>query len=386
MADPPPERARTAHVSLETTEPMPFGHGFISGLLSAILGIAGLGAVLCLHFPQYLTHPELRRLYVLDYLRAIIHLTLVASFLLGSVSAFLRANKTLALIGIGSTLVAALLGGSTVPVNGEVGAGSWLGLDFFVLNLLLYSAVFIPLERLFALRASQPVFRGEWLVDLTYFFINSLLIEVLTILTLGPALILFSWARVEWLSVLVGSLPLVVQVPALVLVADFTQYWVHRTFHLVPVLWPFHAVHHSIEQMDWLAGSRLHLVDVILTRGLTYVPIFVLAFSQQALMVYVFLVAAQATFIHANVRWEFRPLRRLIATPAFHHWHHSADREAVDKNFAVHTPIWDILFGTYYLPGRWPTAYGLCGQRDVPARWVTQLAYPFRTAWKRTRL
>src|SRR5262245_51527311 len=120
MADPPPDRARTAHVSLETTEPMPFGHGFISGLLSAILGIAGLGAVLCLHFPQYLTHPELRRLYVLDYLRAIIHLTLVASFLLGSVSAFLRANKTLALIGIGSTLVAALLGGSTVPVNGEV--------------------------------------------------------------------------------------------------------------------------------------------------------------------------------------------------------------------------------------------------------------------------
>jgi sterol desaturase/sphingolipid hydroxylase (fatty acid hydroxylase superfamily) len=88
---------------------------------------------------------------------------------------------------------------------------------------------------------------------------------------------------------------------------------------------------------------------VILTRGLTYVPIFVLGFSNAALMAYVFLVAAQATFIHANVRWRLRPVRRLIATPAFHHWHHSADREAVDKNFAVHTPVWDILFGTYYL-------------------------------------
>ena len=73
-----------------------------------------------------------------------------------------------------------------------------------------------------------------------------------------------------------------------------------------------------------------------------------------------------------------RRLRRLVATPAFHHWHHSAEREAVDKNFAVHTPIWDMLFGTYYLPDRWPTAYGLCGRRDVPARWVTQLVYPFR--------
>ena len=357
---------------------MPFGHGFISGLLSAILGIAGFGAVLSLHFPQYLTSAQLRPFYSLAYLRAIIHLTLVASFLLGSISAILRANKALALTGVGFTLAAALLGGSQVQVAGEIGDRSWFGLDFFILNLLLYAAVFVPLERVFALRTGQPVFRRGWPVDLTYFFVNSLLIEILTILTLKPALILFDWARVGWVSATVGSLPLAVQVPVLLLVADFTQYWVHRTFHVMPLLWPFHAIHHSIEEMDWLAGSRLHLVDVILTRGLTYVPIFVLGFSAQALMVYVFLVAAQATFIHANVRWEFRPLRRLIATPAFHHWHHSAEREAVDKNFAVHTPIWDILFGTYYLPDRWPAQYGLSHQRDVPARWVTQLVYPFR--------
>ena len=378
MADPVGDRYRRAHLSIETTEPMPFGHGFISGLLSAILGIAGFGAVLCLHFPQYLTYVDLRRFYSLDYLRAIIHVALVGSFLLGTISAFLRANKALALTGIGFTLAAALLGGSQVPVAGELTSASWLGLDFFVLNLLLYSAVFVPLERLFALRPGQAVFRRQWIIDLTYFFINSLLIEVLTILTLRPALILFHWARVGWVSTTVISLPLFVQVPTLLLVADFTQYWVHRTFHVVSFLWPFHAIHHSIEEMDWLAGSRLHLVDVIVTRGLVYVPIFVLGFSEQALMVYVLLVAAQATFIHANVRWEFRSVRRLIATPAFHHWHHSADREAVDKNFAVHTPLWDILFGTYYLPARWPTAYGLCGDRDVPARWITQLVYPFR--------
>lgn len=379
VAEPPREKSsRAAHLSIETTEPMRFGYGFISGLLSALLGIAGLGAVLCLHFPQYLTAVELRRFYALDYVRAVIHLTLVLSFLLGSVSAFLRANKMLALIGLGCTLTAAVLGGSQVPVEGDLPPGAWLGLDFFVLNLLLYSAVFVPLERLFALRADQPVFRRQWPVDLTYFFINSLLIEVLTVLTLQPALILFDWARVEWVSETVGSLPLLVQVPMLVLVADGTQYWVHRAFHTVPLLWPFHAIHHSIEEMDWLAGSRLHLIDVILTRGLTYVPIFVLGFSAPALIAYVFLVAAQATFIHANVRWRFRPVRRLIATPAFHHWHHSAEREAVDKNFAVHTPIWDLLFGTYYLPDRWPSAYGLATRQDVPARWVTQLAYPFR--------
>jgi lathosterol oxidase len=377
VADSRAGRSRRPHLALETTEPMSPGRGFISGLLSAILGIAGFGAVLCLRFPQYLTHPDLRMLYSLGYLRAIIHVTLVASFLLGSVSACLRANKVLALTGIGFTLAAALAGGSQAELGGAFGSTSWLGLDFFVLNLLLYAAVFIPLERLFALRIAQPVFRRQWLVDLTYFFVNSLLIEILTILTLSPALVLFDWARLEGVSRVVGSLPIVAQVPAVILVADFTQYWVHRTFHVVPLLWRFHAIHHSVSEMDWLAGSRLHLVDVILTRGLTYIPIFVLAFSEQALMVYVFLVAAQATFIHANVRWEFRPLRRVVATPAFHHWHHSAERAAVNKNFAVHTPIWDLLFGTYYFPDHWPATYGLGRRHDVPARWVTQLMYPF---------
>ena len=306
-------------------------------------------------------------------------MTLVASFLLGSVSAFLRANKMLALIGIGFTLAAALLGGSQVPVGGAASrpAPGWASTSS--------SSTCCSIPRCSSRSSgcsrcapTQPVFRRQWPVDLTYFFINSLLIEVLTILTLKPALILFDWARSGSVSV-VASLPLLVQVPALLLVADFTQYWVHRTFHAVPFLWPFHAIHHSAEEMDWLAGSRLHLVDVIVTRGLTYVPIFVLGFSERALMVYVFLVAAQATFIHANVRWEFRPLRRLVATPAFHHWHHSAEREAIDKNFAVHTPIWDLLFGTYYLPDRWPVgvragaAAGRCRRAGSPS-----FSIPFR--------
>ena len=378
VPEPGPQPRRAPHVALDTTEPMSFGYGFISGLLSALLAIAAFGVVLTLRFPQFM-QDDLRPLYSSPFLRPAIHVALVAAFLLGSVSAVLRANKTLGLTGLGFTLVAALLGGSRVRAAGAPdGPDAWLAVDFFVLNLLLYSAVFVPLERLFALREEQPVFRRQWRVDLAYFFVNSLLIEVLTIFTLKPALILFDWARAPWLGSAVTALPFVLELPLLVLVADLTQYWVHRTFHSVPFLWPFHAVHHSAEEMDWLAGSRLHLVDVIVTRGLTYVPIFVLGFSNTALTVYVFLVAAQATFIHANVRWEFRPVRRFIATPAFHHWHHSADRDAVDKNFAVHTPIWDMLFGTYYFPDRWPTRYGLGGGRKVPSGWLKQLVHPLR--------
>jgi sterol desaturase/sphingolipid hydroxylase (fatty acid hydroxylase superfamily) len=376
----PTTRRPGAHVALETTEPVAFGYGFISGLASAILGIAAFGVIVSLRFPDYLAFAELRSVYSSPYLRVLIHLTLVTAFLLGSISAILRSNKALALTGLAFTLAAALLGGSQVKAdNVAQGDNPWLAVDFFVLSLVLYSAVFIPLERLFALRPEQPVFRSHWIVDLTYFFMNSLLVEVLTILTLQPALVLFDWARIGLVGAAIASVPTAGQVVLILLVADGTQYWVHRTFHAVPLLWRFHAIHHSAEEMDWLAGSRLHLLDVIVTRGITYVPIFVLGFSNGALMVYVFLVAAQATFIHANVRWRFRHVRHIVATPAFHHWHHSADREAVDKNFAVHTPVWDLLFGTYYLPDAWPSRYGLTGDRKIPSGWLRQLIHPLRT-------
>ena len=164
----------------------------------------------------------------------------------------------------------------------------------------------------------------------------------------------------------------------LLVVADFTQYWVHRAFHAVPLPWRFHAVHHSAEQMDWLAGSRLHLVDIAITRGLTYVPIYVIGFGDGPLFAYLVVVSAQATFIHANVRFDFGAVKWLVATPQFHHWHHAAEREAVDKNFAVHLPVLDWVFGTMYLPRHWPNAYGIEGGARPPEGFWRQLFWPLK--------
>ena len=127
--------------------------------------------------------------------------------------------------------------------------------------------------------------------------------------------------------------------------------------------------------MDWLAGSRLHLVDIVVTRGLSFVPLYVLGFAQPPVFAYVLFVSFQAVLIHANVRWRFGPVRWLLATPQYHHWHHAV--EPVDVNFAVHLPLIDAVFGTLYLPrDGWPGAYGLAG-RPVPEGYWTQLAYPF---------
>jgi sterol desaturase/sphingolipid hydroxylase (fatty acid hydroxylase superfamily) len=359
-------------------EPTTFGSGWMSGVLSTVLGVIGLLAVLCFHFPGLLTVPELRALYPLPYIRALLHLVLVGSFVLGVISVCLRRRKILGMAGILLTLLAALLGGSRVPVEGELTQGPFLGLDWFVLNLIMYSAVFIPLERLFARLPQQAIFRRGWRTDLAYFFLSALLLQVTTLLTMKPAMVMFAWAIDPRIQQWIRAQPFVLQFAAILLFTDFTQYWIHRAFHVVPTLWRFHRIHHSAEAMDWLAGSRLHLVDVAVTRGLTYVPVYVLGFAEAPLYAYVAFVSIQATFIHANVRFRFGALRWLIATPQFHHWHHSAEREAINKNFAVHLPVLDRVFGTFHLPGdRWPAEYGLGGGDSVPGGYVRQFVEPF---------
>jgi lathosterol oxidase len=360
------------------SSPRAFGSGWLSGVLSVALGTIGLGAVFCFHYPSLLTMPELRALYPVPFIRALLHLVLVSSFVAGVVSVCLRRRKILGMVGITLTLAAALLGGSRVPLDGELRTGPFLGLDWFLLNLMAYSAVFIPLERLFARLPEQDVFRRGWRTDLAYFFLSAVLVQVTTLLTMKPAMTLFSWAISGDLQRVVSRQPFAVQFLEILVLTDLVQYWVHRAFHRVPLLWRFHRIHHSADVMDWLAGSRLHLVDVAVTRGLTYIPIYLLGFSESALIAYVAFVSIQATFIHANVRFNFGRLRWVVATPQFHHWHHGAAPEAVDKNFAVHLPLLDRIFGTCYMPGDlWPSSYGLAGSKPVPNGYVRQLIDPF---------
>lgn len=86
-------------------------------------------------------------------------------------------------------------------------------------------------------------------------------------------------------------------------------------------------------------------------------------------------------FIHANVRWRFPYVRWLIATPEYHHWHHTSDEEGIDKNFAATLPLWDWLFGTAHQPDGWPRNYGTT-KFQPPETYLGQLVYPFR---KRTQ-
>jgi lathosterol oxidase len=352
------------------------GTGWISGSLSVALGIVGLLGVLCFHFPSYLTIPDVRPHYPLVWVRLLLHAILVSAFVTGCASFVLRRTKTLGLFGMALAVGATLLGGSRVPIDGPTTESVYLGLDYVLLLFVLYSLIFIPMERVFG-RLPQRVFRKDWQLDLLYFFVSTLLVQVTTFLTVAPASLLFGWAQGGAVQRWVQAQPVWLQFLELVVIVDLVQYWVHRAFHEIPWLWRFHAIHHSTEVLDWMSGNRQHFVDAAVTRGLVYIPAFALGFSELPMILYVVLVSVQSVFIHANVNFRFGPLSYLLATPHFHHWHHAIDREAIDKNFAVHLPLLDMLFGTFHLPaGRWPKAYGVV-PNDVPSGYLAQWAYPF---------
>jgi sterol desaturase/sphingolipid hydroxylase (fatty acid hydroxylase superfamily) len=250
-------------------------------------------------------------------------------------------------------------------------------MDPFGLKIIFITGlIFVPLERLFALHREQKIFRRGWANDLIFLFFNSILIKLGFLAIIATSI--FAAAKIIPASFqsTVGGLPYWVQIPAIILLSDLGFYWTHRMFHAVPWLWKFHAIHHSIEELDWLAAARVHPVDQILTKGSSFVLVFALGFSEWAIGVYVLLYHWQSFLIHANVRIGFGPLRFLFASPEFHHWHHSSDREARDKNFSGQLSFLDALFGTLHMPrGQLPKAYGL--DRPIPQRYAFQLLYPF---------
>lgn len=245
-------------------------------------------------------------------------------------------------------------------------------------GLLLAILVFVPLERLFSLHHDQKLLRRFWRSDLIFYvLLNGLLVRLGLGVAIAFGVLLAAWLVPSRLQDWVAALPFWVQLPVAILIADLGFYAVHRLFHKVPWLWKFHAIHHSIEEMDWLAAHRVHPVDQILTKGASLVPIFALGFSIEALAAYALIYHWQSLLIHSNLRIGFGPLRWLLASPQFHHWHHANQREAYDKNFAGQLSFLDALLGTMHLPGRdTPTRYGT--DDPVPPDYVSQLAYPFR--------
>lgn len=158
--------------------------------------------------------------------------------------------------------------------------------------------------------------------------------------------------------------------------AELSGYWTHRLSHEVPLLWRFHAVHHSAPEMDWLAPNRRHPVDALLSAASTTLPIALLGLSPPAVVSVFALRRIQGLLLHANLNLRLGVLERVVATPFFHHWHHTRDPHRWDCNYAGSVPALDWLFGTLNLPEEWPETYGC--DVEVPANgYLARLRSPW---------
>jgi sterol desaturase/sphingolipid hydroxylase (fatty acid hydroxylase superfamily) len=342
-----------------------FGTGWWSGILSAFFGFLSFGGVLCLIFPQFLTSPELRPYYPMHIIRLTIQCLIVGAFVLGVLSSVLRKKKILALTGMLLALAATTLGGSSVRINENLRTGPAIGFDWFLLDMLLMAIIYVPLERIWPQYPEQGTFRNEWTLDVVYFMSTHLPIQVLSFLVLLPATQAVKYLGVPALQHAIARMPWLLQFFVAVIVADVSEYFVHYALHKIPFLWRFHAVHHSSKALDWIAGSRSHFVDDTLVRGFILVPMM-LGFSQSIIFSYLIFVTLHATWTHCNFGPNAKWLEKFLVMPRYHHWHHTSQKEGIDKNFAIHFPWIDKLFGTYYYPDHWPDRYGLDGEQIAP--------------------
>lgn len=383
MTDKTPEEAEPYAYKDREIEPMQergfrFGEGKISGVLACTLGVLSFLTVLCYKFPEYLTTPELRAAYDPWFLQEVLKYGMWASLGFATLTFIIGGKyRHLAAIGTLMTVAGLALGGYTIP-TGIVGVSEMsFGLDWLIMAFLASAILFIFLEKVFPKYKQQVVLRPEWKLDSIYFIFNHLMITVLLFVGNYFVAEYFGWAVSESFQTWVRNLPTWVQVVGLILCADFVLYWSHRTFHEHDKLWKIHAVHHSVEHMDWMAGSRNHVVQMFVDRCMAMVPLYLLGTSKEALDIYVAFAAFQAVYVHANMHIPVGPLKYVFCTPQYHHWHHSSEAPAIDTNYAVHLPLYDMIFGTYHMPGKhWPAHYGTV--KPLPKTFWGQFLYPFQ--------
>ncbi|MDJ1492561.1 sterol desaturase family protein [Cytophagaceae bacterium DM2B3-1] len=362
---------------MSTNKRLVIGEGFISGYISIFLGVLSILAVFCFHYPEFFTTPEFREVYTGEMMKAILMGVIIASFFFATLSFLLSNKKQLAVIGILLSALAIALGGFNVQPR-SVDKTLWhIGLDWLLIDLLLLSIIFVPIEMAFPKNKNQSRFHEEWRTDLVYFVISHLFVQFFGVITQAPAKLLFGRVGLDQIHSWVQSLPFAVEFLLALFVTDLFQYWAHRIFHSHVYLWRFHSVHHSTRAMDWLAGSRTHFVDIFVTRSISFLPLYICGFSEIVFNTYIIFVSIHAVLIHANTSINFGFLKYIFVTPQFHHWHHCEDPAHYGKNFAIHFPLIDRIFGTYYLPGNvWPETTGV-KEGNYPKGYLRQLVYPF---------
>jgi sterol desaturase/sphingolipid hydroxylase (fatty acid hydroxylase superfamily) len=172
--------------------------------------------------------------------------------------------------------------------------------------------------------------------------------------------------------------PVVIQVVVMIGLVDLMRYWLHRMAHQTDVLWRLHAVHHSVDRLYWLNTSRFHPIEKALQMCLDSLPFLLMGVEPTVLALYYVAYSANGFFQHSNIDLRYGVLNYVVSSAEAHRWHHSREPREANCNYGSTTIVWDLLFGTWYLPpARQVDALGL-HDRTFPRSFWGQMRAPFR--------
>jgi sterol desaturase/sphingolipid hydroxylase (fatty acid hydroxylase superfamily) len=244
----------------------------------------------------------------------------------------------------------------------------------------------VAFERIFPYHESWNRNRGDMSVD-AGFAVTDFLVERTIQLALAPVVA----AGGVWLSVRIGiplwpsGWPLLTQLVLALVFAEFFKYWGHRWMHEWDWLWRLHAVHHSVPRLYWLNASRFHPVDIGIDTGLGVLSLVLVGCGKEVLALFILVTAVHGVFQHCNLRLRLGPLNWFFSMAELHRWHHSRTVEEANNNYGNNVIVWDIVFGTRYLPvdREPPEDTGLHMLASFPTTFLGQMAVPVR--WRQIK-
>lgn len=257
---------------------------------------------------------------------------------------------------------------------------SFLSIEIAAYLSVLFGAAVVTLHEL-----TVP-YRDEWnptwfdiANDATYMIVCQVFFErLLTLVALFVVVRLASNTSWQALGVWPHEWPIWIQAIAILVIGDFLRYWMHRGFHRFQWMWRLHAVHHSPGRLYWLNVGRFHPLEQTLQFVVDALPFILLGVGTDVLSVYFVFYAVNGFYQHSNCHVRLGWLNWIVAGPDLHRWHHSMDLKESNNNYGNNLILWDLMFGTRYLPNDRRVAELGIPAKNYPMGFLRQLAAPFR--------
>lgn len=267
----------------------------------------------------------------------------------------------------------------------EIMNPSWTNYFYW---LLIISVLVFALEVWLPWRKKQKVLRKDFWLDLFYLFFNFFLFSLVGYNAISDVFVelfndgLAGIGITNLIAIKVTNFPFWTQLLIMFVIADFIQWNIHRLLHRVPFLWEFHKVHHSVKEMGFAAQFRFHFMETIIYKALQYIPLAMIGFGVEQFIVIHMIAVFIGHLNHANLNWDYGPLKYVLNNPKMHLWHHAKKIPGAQKygvNYGLSLSLWDYMFGTAHMPyHQAELELGFPGDKNYPTAFHEQLLKPFK--------